>query len=109
MASQGAVVAWGAAAAASLAGMLRRRGARPHRPAQAAMVPLLGCCGAGEAAGRAGASPREVQAGCGGCLRGCCDAEAAARAWCGEWQRVPPYREMYRSEIGDEKITETLH
>ena len=35
MASQGAVAAWGAAAVASLAGMLRRRGVRPHGPAQA--------------------------------------------------------------------------
>jgi len=35
VASQGAVAAWGAAAVASLAGMLRRRGVRPHGPAQA--------------------------------------------------------------------------
>ena len=73
-----------------------------------AVVPLLVCCGAGEAAGRAGASPHEVQTGCVGCLRGCSDVEAAARACCGERRRVPPCLEMYRSEIGDEKITETL-
>ena len=35
VASQGAVAAWGAAVVASLAGMLRRRGVRPHGPAQA--------------------------------------------------------------------------